>query len=536
MATNLGTMLVVDDDAVSRMLLAGSLEAQGHTVVTACGGNEALAILRDRSFDLVLLDLLMPEVDGFHVLRAIKRDEQLRHLPVVVISCSEDMEKAIRCIEMGATDFISKPCDIVLLRARVNASLESKRFRDKEQEYLHQIRLAHGILEQRVRERTVQLIDANQQLQREIEERKQTERALRESEERIRNLVENVNDIIYTLSPDGVITSLNAEFEVITGWPREGWIGRYFIEIVHPDDRDNALEEYAMVLRGKSRPPIELRIRSISGEYVLGEFKTTPVKKDEEVVGGFGIARDITRKVAMQAEAVRLGQLASLGELAAGVAHEVNNPINTIINCAQILINEGNLEGDRREMAGFIIKEGKRISRIVGSLLSFARERKEEKRPVRIIEIIEDTLSLTGAQIRKEGIDLQVNVADELPAIPANPQQIEQVFLNLIGNARYALKEKYPGGHPEKVLQITAEPLTIDHRSYVRVEFYDRGTGIPAGVLSKVLNPFFTTKAQGGGTGLGLSISHGIILDHGGRLSLESVEGEYTRVNVDLPA
>ena len=233
---------------------------------------------------------------------------------------------------------------------------------------------------------------------------------------------------------------------------------------------------------------------------------------------------------------MRAGHLASLGELAAGVAHEINNPINGIINYAQIIANKSEKRSKESDIADRIIKEGNRIAVIVSSLLSFARERKEEKVTVGIKRILHDSITLTEVQIRKEGIILKMDLSPRLPEIIANPQQIQQVFLNVISNARYALNKKYPGSHEAKTIEISDKKLVIDGAPYVRLIFYDQGTGIPANIIDKVLNPFFSTKPSGEGTGLGLSISHGIINDHGGSLQIESMEAEFTRIIIDLPA
>jgi signal transduction histidine kinase len=217
------------------------------------------------------------------------------------------------------------------------------------------------------------------------------------------------------------------------------------------------------------------------------------------------------------------------------VAHEINNPINGIINYAQLIANKSAEGSKENDIANRIIKEGDRISGIVRNLLSFARERREEKLAVGLQRIIVDTITLTEAQVRKDGIHLKMDIPGDLPQILANPQQIQQVFLNIISNARYALNQKYSGAHENKRLEISAKKIPIEGLPHVRITFYDRGCGIPADILDKVMNPFFSTKPSGHGTGLGLSISHGLVKDHGGRLMLESEEGRFTRVMVDLP-
>jgi signal transduction histidine kinase len=198
--------------------------------------------------------------------------------------------------------------------------------------------------------------------------------------------------------------------------------------------------------------------------------------------------------------------------------------------------NESDQESLVYDIAGRIIKEGNRIASIVSSLLSFGRDRKEVKSPVNLQEIVTETLALSRAQLRKDSINLKVDIPQNLPDIIAQPQQIQQVFMNIVNNARYALNEKYPRDQSGKVLEILGEELTVDNSSYVRITFFDRGTGIATDILEKVMEPFFSTKPSGMGSGLGLSICHGIISDHEGRLRIESNEGEYTKLIVDLPA
>ena len=232
---------------------------------------------------------------------------------------------------------------------------------------------------------------------------------------------------------------------------------------------------------------------------------------------------------------MRASHLASIGELASGVAHEINNPINGIINYAEILKDQFNEMGEDAEIPTRIIREGDRIAAIVKNLLSFARDRKEEYSPASIRDIIADSLALAEKQINKDGIKLKVDIPDDLPKVKARSQEIQQVFLNILSNARYALNRRFPEFHEDKILEIKGETIEIEDRNYIRTTFYDQGMGISASEMDKIFDPFFSTKPKGEGTGLGLSISHGIIKAHGGRLLFESVEGEYTKVMVDLP-
>ncbi|UCD35157.1 MAG: PAS domain S-box protein [Nitrospiraceae bacterium] len=248
------------------------------------------------------------------------------------------------------------------------------------------------------------------------------------------------------------------------------------------------------------------------------------------------IVEDITDRKLAEAEAIRASHLAALGELAAGVAHEINNPINGIINYTQLLMNKSEKGGREHDITSRIIREGDRIATIVRNLLSFARDRREEKHPVHVRDIMAEAVALIETQMEKDGIRLNVDIPAGLPLIMAQPQQIEQVFLNIISNSRYALNQKFRGFHEGKALEVRGRETVTAGIPYVEITFLDRGSGIPPHILGQVLNPFFSTKAAGQGTGLGLSISHGIISDHGGRMAISSTEGEFTSVKIELPA
>ena len=348
-----------------------------------------------------------------------------------------------------------------------------------------------------------------------------------------------------------------------------------FLNVVHPDDReklDRAVKkslhdkkpyhvdariirpdgsEWVMEARGgatydKSGSPllmggtvqdvterkrIEEELLSHREEMsVLIEEKTSELRAVIEL-----LRKEIARRRTIEAEAVRAGHLAALGELAAGVAHEINNPINGIINYTQILANRSRRGSEEHDIADRIIKESNRIAGIVGNLLSFARDRKDEKIPTVVKDVLSDSLALIETQIRKEGIRLRVGIPSNLPPVSAQPQQLEQVFLNIISNARYALNRKYPGAHDNKILEILGEEAVLNNGRHIHIIFHDRGTGIKNEILDKILNPFFSTKSADKGTGLGLSISHGIISDHGGKLLIDSIEGEFTKVVIELP-
>jgi PAS domain S-box-containing protein len=402
-----------------------------------------------------------------------------------------------------------------------------------------EIQKAKDDLEIRVEERTSELRIINEQMKEEIAERKMAVNALQKSESEYKNLSQEFNallngipDNLILLSPDLKIKWANKAAAAIIRKEDARIKGQYCYSlccnIISPCENCPTLRSFAT---GK-----EEASEISTSEGKIWDIRSFPIKDESgKVKNVIELARDVTEKVNLQAGATRTRHLASLGELAAGVAHEINNPINNIINYAQILIDEFDRENRDNGIARRIIKDGDRIATIVRSLLSFARIRKEEKSSIYLHEIFSDMLSLTSAQIRKDGIHLKVHIPSKIFKIPAHPQQIQQVFLNLISNSRFALNKKYPGTDNNKILEITCDEISFDHFPYVRIVFHDRGIGIPANIIDKVINPFFSTKPNPIGTGLGLSISHGIIGEHGGKLTINSIDREFTKIIIDLP-
>lgn len=171
----------------------------------------------------------------------------------------------------------------------------------------------------------------------------------------------------------------------------------------------------------------------------------------------------------------------------------------------------------------------------MASLLSFARRGARRKTVTSIGALIDEALALVGAQLRKDGISLEVAIPPGLPTVVCVPQEIEQVFLNLLNNARYALNQRFPEGNAGKILRIEAREIEGLDGPQVRVSFRDSGTGIPPDAIGRVMNPFFSTKPKGEGTGLGLSISQDLVRKNAGNISIESAQGLFTAVNVDIP-
>ncbi len=370
----------------------------------------------------------------------------------------------------------------------------------------------------------------------------------------ITGIVESFRDITQLKEANEIIHSERDKLHRILSHLQEGvsivntdYTIEYQNEVLMEDLGDCQGKTCYAVFRGKRRPcnPCLMREAIQSGKIQTVEYerrdgrcyeqaytRVTDVDGQDKVVA---LLRDITDKKASLAAAMHAEQLAAVGELAAGVAHEINNPINGIINYAQIIRNKSEKGGIINDVAERMVREGNRIARIVEGLLSFSRRRHEEKMIVSVKDILSDSLTLTTAQMRKDSIIVNIGLTENLPKIMAQAHEIEQVFINIISNARYALNQKYPEPHDDKLLEISSRLFKKDHRKYVRVTFCDHGTGIAANIVDKVKNPFFSTKTEGKRTGLGLSISHGIVESHEGKLIIESIEGHFTRIHVDLP-
>jgi two-component system, NtrC family, sensor kinase len=278
------------------------------------------------------------------------------------------------------------------------------------------------------------------------------------------------------------------------------------------------------------------QVETVTNDGRHHELTFSPFVDFDRQIKNIVLIRDITNRKLAEAEAARAGYLASIGELAAGVAHEINNPIHGIISLAEMIQDNSSDENMTLSVAQRIINEGERIAGIVSNLLSFARERDTKvTASVDIGEILKRSLELIEKQIKKDGIHLIIDLSPNLAKIQVVSQEIQQVFLNLLSNARYALNQKYAGKDINKILRIKGCNVNIDGNSFVRIIFHDSGVGIPEEALDKVSQPFYSTKPPSEGTGLGLSISKEIVAGYEGKIFIESEYGVFTNVMIDLP-
>ncbi len=346
-------------------------------------------------------------------------------------------------------------------------------------------------------------------------------------------LFQSIQDPVFIVTPQGIIIDANKAALLAAEKSRDGVVGRGICEIIHGGRWPHIkcpLEEFLLTCRGRNE---DTRLPGLGGEYHLAINPL--IDPDGSIRSILLQARSLTTEESRKVETIRTAQLAAIGELAAGVAHEVNNPINGIINYAQLLLDDAEKDSPQAELLGRIVKEGERIATIIYSLLSFARENENELKQIDFREVIHSCVALVDHQLKREGIQLELELAESGCLIVGNYMQLQQVILNTVNNSRYALNERYPENAADKRLQIRCGPLETEDGKMIRVIVRDFGTGIPQGILDKLFEPFFTSKPAGKGTGLGLSISYGIVKNHGGTLSVDSILNKFTDMIITIP-
>ncbi len=375
-----------------------------------------------------------------------------------------------------------------------------------------------------------------------ISEQKQAELDLRYSKELYSVTIDAMQQIIHVVDCDMRILLCNNSFNkwVNREFEKSDLTGKTIMECF-PFLPENIIGEYQRVFdKGETFFSEEKTI--LGDTTIYTETSKIPVWENGQVTKVLTVVQDVTaRKLAENEKLMLEGQLRqqqkleAIGTLAGGVAHEINNPINIIMNYAELILGRSTQEKEVRKFADEIILESERIANIVSNLLAFSRQDTEIRLPVDYIETLEKTLSLTAQILKKDNITIDKNISADLPNIYCRKQEIMQVLMNLITNARDALNERYPDPGPGKAIEIKVERIDNHAGQWIRTTVKDNGCGIPKEQQARVFDPFFTSKEPGKGTGLGLSISHRIVENHQGHLSFESLPGQYTIFKMDLP-
>jgi len=357
-----------------------------------------------------------------------------------------------------------------------------------------------------------------------ITERKQVEEKITQAAEEWRTTFDSITDLVSIHDKDFRLTRVNKAFADTFNMKPKELIGKACYEIVHGTNEPVPDCPHKATIETKEPATAELF------EPHLGihlEVTTSPIFNEKgEVVASVHVARDITERKRTEEQLIVTDRLASIGELASGIAHELNNPLTSIIGFSQLLLDK-DISDDVKNDLKIIYSEARRTAEVVKSLLIFARKHAPLKQLVNINSIIEKVLELRAYEQKVNNVQVNTRFAPDLPAIMADYFQLQQVFLNIVINAEHFMLE----AHHRGTLTITTERVG----KTIKASFTDDGPGISKKNLGHVFDPFFTTKEIGKGTGLGLSICHGIIAEHGGRLYAESKLGKGATFIVELP-
>ncbi|MBW2109148.1 MAG: PAS domain S-box protein, partial [Deltaproteobacteria bacterium] len=397
---------------------------------------------------------------------------------------------------------------------------------------------AHHDLEIRVKQRTMELTEANERLLHEIEERKRAEYNLKTSEEKYRLLFNHdPNPLLVVDAETGEIMDVNNAATVTFGYGKNELAGTSFWELFAAEDAARVRKELTAVTGAE--PLFLSRVWAVKkggGRFTVDLHVRGAVTGVEDAAFGESLiirAVDITERLEQEANLIQAGKMATLGEMATGIAHELNQPLNVIQVGADFFskmvkrgqqISEEQLVKTCRNMR----QQVDRASRIINHLREFGRKSDFDYYPVDLNEPIRDVFTILGRQLRLHKIAVELDLWKEPVMVLADRNRLEQIFLNLVTNARDAMET---GETTEKRLTITTR--LEDGKAIAVVS--DTGTGIPADIREKIFQPFFTTKEVGKGTGLGLSISYNLVKDFKGEIDMRSTEGRGTMFTISFP-
>lgn len=339
-------------------------------------------------------------------------------------------------------------------------------------------------------------------------------------------LLQNMLSQVIVIDPDTSVQYVSPSFERLTGYSSDEIIGT---QAPYPWWPEESAEYFEFILARNSKAGIDVaekRLKRKNGEPIWVELSTKSVEKDGLTNYLLVNCIDITERRQMQEKLVMQDRLASVGHLSSGLAHEINNPLTSVITFSSLLLQR-ELPDDVREDIKMINDEAQRAARLVTNLLAFVRKQPQEKQPVNINEGIRKALELRAYEQKANNIGVDIQLAPGLPRILGSSSRLQQVFINIIINAEYFMHE----AHGKGTLIIKTEK----EGNYVRASFADDGPGIPEDNIERLFTPFFTTKESGKGTGLGLSICHGIVNEHNGRIWAENKPGKGAVFKVEFP-
>ncbi|MBF0287304.1 MAG: response regulator [SAR324 cluster bacterium] len=499
----MANIFVIDDDGQVLKQLEVLIKSFGHVPLTTLYATYTFQFLKSESVDLILLDINMPEIDGIMLLRQLKEHPVFRKIPVIMLTGDTNNMLLKKCFENGAVDFINKPFDEVVLRARISSALAI-------QEYIQK---------------------------------------LKESEENYRLVAETVSDAIVTIDEKNNILFANPATEQIFGHSLKQLIGKNITMLMPKSTRlkhSEALKQYLKTNKQiHSWKRIELIGLHKNGTEIFLESSFGEIIKNEQHLFT-GTLRDVTGRKHAEKERERLEKqlhqsqkMEAIGILAGGIAHEFNNLLFAILGYAEMLREDLVADELMHDSVDQIFKAGGRAKDLVQQILTFSRRSESERKPVQIHPLVKEALKLMRATLPTT-IEISQNIEVQEDRILADPTQIHQMIMNLCTNASQAMAEK--GG----TLTIELKKVMLDDEfallheikggAYLQLSISDTGTGMTEDIMEQVFDPFFTTKTIGKGTGMGLAVVHGTIKSHKGAIVVKSTPGEGSTFDVFLAA
>lgn len=394
------------------------------------------------------------------------------------------------------------------------------------------LRKAHDQLEVKVEERTSELTNLNNVLLDEINERKQVESNLR----KLNNAIEQAGEIVFITDADGNFEYVNPAFEKITGFQFVDVIGQK-PSILKSGRQDNRYyEQLWKTIKSGNVWKGKLVNKKKTGEFFTIEANISPIQDSKGQITHFvAIQSDITEEIMLQEQLMQTEKLSSVGTLASGMAHELNNPLTSVLGYSKLLLEKDNISPEIRRDLKIVSEQAVRCAHIVKGLLKFSRKHESINIAIDVNDVMAEVLEVCSYSLSVDNVRVKTKFERELPQTLGDPNQIQQVFLNIIINAHYAMATSNRDG----ILSIATKKKGA--RICIKIE--NNGDPIHPDQLSKIFDPFYTTKEAGEGTGLGLSISYGIIRDHGGTIRAEnisvispdSIGSEGVRFIIELP-
>ena len=522
-------ILVVDDDERNLFAMEEVLKDIGQ-VVTVRLGEEALKQLLQHDFAVVLLDVLMPGMDGYEAAASIRSRERSRHVPIIFLTAlNKDDVHLRRGYSMGAVDYVFKPVDPLILRSKVSVFVD---LFNKAQEIRRKAMQEQRLREENSRVRTEKIM---------------AEQALRWNEERQAAIIKALPLALYANDvPARAPMQLSSprfigdKIEAICGFDSSEFRANQGLwrDRIHPDDRDHVLYELER-LRTSGSMAVEYRWRGADGQYrfILDQavLMRDPDGEPREIVGSW---MDVSERRGLEQQLAQAQKMDAIGKLTGGIAHDFNNMLTVVIGSLERIRNV--VEGDPvvRRRVELALEGASRCSDLTRRLLTFARRQPLQPRLIDLNQMVVRVADMVR-RIIGDAIELRIGCDEDLWPTLADPSQVESALINLVVNARDAMSDGGTLTLSTRNVHVDAtDPLCdrgIGPGRYVVLSVADSGVGIPAEIRDRVFEPFFTTKEAGQGTGLGLSIIYGFVKQSGGHITLESEIGAGTTITIYLP-